>query len=100
MGNNILALDDLLENGREDAILVELQINAVELGKANEICSDQNTEVFPFGLTLLTVARVTLVLKAHPELIHFDEIGELEGDGILQISSWPAMVTVKSNIKV
>ena len=27
LGNNILALDDLLENGGEDAILVELQIN-------------------------------------------------------------------------
>jgi hypothetical protein len=43
---------------------------------------------------------VTLVLKAHPELIHFDEIGKLEGDGILQVSGWPAMVTVRSNIKV
>ena len=27
LGNNILALDDLLENGGKDAILVELQIN-------------------------------------------------------------------------
>jgi hypothetical protein len=100
LGNNILALDDLLENGGEDGILVEVQINAVELRKANEICADQDTKVFPFGLTLLAVARVTLVLKAHPELIHFDEIGELEGDGILQISRRPAMVTVKSIIKV
>jgi hypothetical protein len=100
LGNDILALDDLLENGREDVILVKLQINAVELREANEICADQNTKVFPFSLTLLAVARVTLVLKAHPELIHFDEIGELEGDGILQISSWPAMVTVRSNIQV
>ena len=100
LGNNILALDDLLENGGEDVILVELQINAVELRKANEICADQNTKVFPFGLALLAVARVALVLKAHPKLIHFDEIGELEGDGILQISSRPAMVQVRSNINV
>ena len=27
LGNNILALDDLLKNGGKDAILVELQIN-------------------------------------------------------------------------
>jgi hypothetical protein len=100
LGNNILALDDLLENGREDGILVELQIDAVKLREANEICADQNTKIFTFGLALLAVARVTLVLKAHPELIHFDEISELEGDGILQISRRPAMVTVRSYIKV
>jgi hypothetical protein len=100
LGNNILALDDLLENSGEDVILVELQINAVELRKANEICADQNTKIFPFGLTLLAVARVTLVLKAHPKLIHFDKICELKGDRILQISSRSAMVTVRSNIKV
>jgi hypothetical protein len=82
LGNNILALDDLLENGGEDVILVELQINAVELREANEICADQDTKIFPFGLTLLAVARVTLMLKAYPELIHFDEIGELKGDRI------------------
>jgi len=100
LGNNILTLNDLLKNGGEDAILVELQINAVKLREANEICADQNAKIFPFGLTLLAVARVTLVLKAHPELIHFDEISELEADGILQITSWSAMVTVRSNIKV
>jgi len=57
LGNNILALDDLLENGGEDGISVELQIDAVELREANEICADQNTKVFPFRLTLLAVAR-------------------------------------------
>ncbi len=100
LGNNILALDHLLENGGKDGISVELQINAVELREANEIGADQNAKVFPFGLTLLAVARVTLVLKAHPELIHFDEISELEGDRVLQITSWSEMVTVRSNIKV
>jgi hypothetical protein len=100
LGNNILALDDLLENGGEDGISVELQIDAVELREANEICANQNTKVFPFRLTLLAVARVTLVLKAHPELIHFDEVGELESDGIFQISRWPAIqsgATSRSN---
>jgi hypothetical protein len=40
LGNDILALDNLFKNGREDAILVELQINAVKLREANEICAD------------------------------------------------------------
>jgi hypothetical protein len=99
LGNNILALYHLLENGGKDAISVELQINAVELREANEIGADQNAKVFPFGLTLLAVARVTLVLKANPELIHFDEISEFEGGRILQITSWSEMVTVRNNIK-
>jgi len=30
---------------------------------------------------------MTLVLKANPELVHFDEVGEHEVDRILQISS-------------
>jgi hypothetical protein len=93
-------LDHLLKNGGEDGILVELQINAVKLRKANEICADQNAKVFTFGLALLAVARVTLMLKAHPKLIHFNEISELEADGILQITSWPAMETVRSKDKV
>ena len=100
LGDNILALDHLLKNSGEDVILVKLQINAVELRKANEVCADQNAKVFTLGLALLAVARVTLVLKAHPELIHFNEISELEADGILQITSWPVMGTVKSEVKV
>ena len=100
LGDNILALDNLLKNGGEDGILVELQINAVELREADEICADQNAKVFAFGLTLLAVTRVALVLKAHPELVHFDEICELEADGILQITSWPAMETVSNKFKV
>jgi len=79
-------LDNLFKNGRKNAILVELQINAVELREADEIGADQYAKVFTFGLTLLAVARVTLVLKAHPELVHFNEIGENKGYGILEIS--------------
>jgi hypothetical protein len=43
---------------------------------------------------------VTLVLKAHPELIHFDEICELEADGILQITRWPVMGMVRGKVKI
>lgn len=93
-------MDNLFKNGRKNAILVELQINAVELREADEIGADQYAKVFTFGLTLLAVARMTLVLKAHPELIHFDEIRELEGSGILQITRWPVMGSVRSKVKV
>lgn len=80
LGDNILTLDNLLKNCGEYVILIELQVNAFELGKANEICADQDTKILALGLTLLAVARVTLVLKAHPELVHFNEIGKLEAN--------------------
>jgi hypothetical protein len=31
LSNNVLALDNLLKNGREDAILIEVQVDTVEL---------------------------------------------------------------------
>jgi hypothetical protein len=80
LGNHILTLNNLLKNGGKDGILVEFQIDTIQLREPNEVCADQNAKVFALSLALLAIARVSLVLKSHPELVHFDEIGELKTD--------------------
>jgi hypothetical protein len=80
LSNHILTLNNLLKNGGKDAILVELQIDTIQLREPNEVCADQNAKVFALSLALFAVARVSLVLKSHPELVHFDEIGKLKTD--------------------
>jgi hypothetical protein len=80
LGNRILTLNNLLKNGGKDVILVELQVDTIQLRESNKVCADQNTKVFALSLALLAIARVSLVLKSHPELVHFDKIGELKTD--------------------
>lgn len=89
LGNNVLAIDDLFQNAREDRLLIHGQIDTFELAEANEIGAHENTKLAPLHLALFAITRVPLVLQSYPELVHFDKVGKNECDGILQIPRWP-----------
>lgn len=98
MCNDVLAVDDLLQYRGQNVPLVHIQVDAIELGEADEIGADEDTQVATFHFALLSVTRVTLVLKAHPEFVHFDKVGEDEGNGVLEVSlgtlgGWVSMGT-------
>ena len=84
--NDVLAADDLLEDAGEDDALVHVEVDAVELAEAHEVGPDEDAQLAPFHLALLAVAGVALMLQAHPELVHLDEVGEDEGDGVLEVA--------------
>ena len=54
--NDVLAADDLLQDAWEDIRLVHVEIHAVQLAQADEICADEDTEVFAFQFAFLAVA--------------------------------------------
>lgn len=66
--------------------LVDAQVDAVQLTETNEVGTDKNPEFLALHLTLLTLARVTLVLKANPQLVHLDKVGEDELDRVCNVS--------------
>jgi hypothetical protein len=65
----------LFQDSGEDAVLVHLEVYAVELGEPDEIGADEDTEVAALHLAFFAVAGVTLVLQTYPEFVHFDEVG-------------------------
>lgn len=83
--DDVLAIDDLLQDGGENELLIHIQIHAIELGKTDEVRANEYSQIAPLHFALLTIPRVTLVLKTDPELIHLDEIGEDERNGILEV---------------
>lgn len=72
--NNVLAIDDLLQDAWENCTLVHVEVDTIKLAKPNKICSDQDTQFAALQFTFLAVSRVSLVLQANPELVHFDKI--------------------------
>ena len=86
LGNDVLAVDDLLQYRGEYARLVHVQIDAIELGETDEIGADEYTQFATFHFALLAVARVTLMLETHPELVHLDKVGEDERNRVLEVS--------------
>lgn len=89
MRNHVLAVDDLLEHAREDGLLVHVEVDAVQLAQADEVGPDKNPELFALELALFALARVALVLQAHPKLVHLNEVGEHERDRVLQVAAGP-----------
>jgi len=86
LGNDVLAVDDLLQYRGEYIRLVHIQVDPIELGEADEIGADEYTQVATFHFAFLPVARVTLVLETHPEFVHLDKVGEDEGNRVLEVS--------------
>ena len=85
LGNDVFAAHDLLQDAWQYVRLVHLQVDAFELAEPDEVRADENPQVLPLDLALLPVARMALVLQAHPELVHLDEVGKDERDGVLQV---------------
>jgi hypothetical protein len=76
LGNNVFAVDDLLQNTGENGALVHVQIDTVKLAEPDEICADQDAQLAALQFAFFAVSRVPLVLEADPELVHFNEICE------------------------
>lgn len=87
--NDVLAVDDLLEDGGQDHVLVHVDLDALELREADEVRTDKDAEVAALHLALLALARVALVLQPHPELVHLDEVGKHKADRVLEVAAWP-----------
>ena len=66
--------------------MVDSQVNAVQLTETNKVGTDKNSEFFALHLTLFALARVALVLKANPQLVHLDKVGEDELDRVCNVS--------------
>ncbi|KAI5117715.1 hypothetical protein M0805_006519 [Coniferiporia weirii] len=84
--DDVLAVDDLLEDAWEGRALVHPKVDAVERAEPDEVGTDEDTQFASLHLALLAVTRVSLVLQPHPELVHLNEVGELECDRALQVS--------------
>jgi hypothetical protein len=65
----------LFQDSREDAVLVHLEVYAVELGEPDEVGADEDTKVAALHLAFFAVAGMALVLEAYPEFVHFNEVG-------------------------
>lgn len=79
LSNHVFTVDDLLKNGGEDAALVHVEVDAVELGEADEVRTDEDSEVAALHFALVAVAGVALVLETDPEFVHLDKVCEDKG---------------------
>lgn len=89
--DHVLTAHDLLEHGGQNDALVHVDVDALELRQADEICTDKNSQVPSLGFTLLAFSRVALVLQPDPELVHLDEVGQDETDRVLQVTGRPGV---------
>jgi len=55
-------------------LLVLVNVNRLQLTESNQVCADKNTQFTAFLFTLLAVAGMSLVLHAHPELVHLSKV--------------------------
>jgi len=94
LGDNVLAIDNLFQNRREDGMAVHVQVDAFELGKTDKIRSDENTEISTLHLAAVAFTGMALMLQSDPELVHLDKIGENESDGVLQITIRTVMISL------
>ena len=61
-------------------LLVEFEIDTIQLTEADEIGPNENLEFLAFHFPLFPFPRVTLVLKANPELVHFGKVVNDKGN--------------------
>ena len=62
---------------------VVVEVDALELAEAHEVGAHQDAQLAPLLLALHLVARVALVLHAHPQLVHLGEVQVDEVDRVL-----------------
>jgi len=58
----------------ERYLLVLVDVDRLELTESNEVCADENTQLTALLFTFLTVASVSLMLHAHPQLVHLSKV--------------------------
>ena len=85
----ILAIYNLLQDARHDALRVHIQVKSIELAEPNKVCPYQNTKLPSFQFPFLSFPRVALVLQPYPKFVHFDEVSYHKIDRVSKIPSWP-----------
>ena len=89
--NGILAVDDLLEDGWENHLLVQLERHAIELTEPHEVRADENAQLATLRLALLALARVAEMLLPDPQPVHLDKVREHEADAVGQVAGRPGL---------
>lgn len=98
LGDDIFAVDNLFQDARQDRAAVHVQTDTLQLAEPDKIRAYEDTQFLAFHLALFAIARMALVLQAHPELVHLDKVGQDEADAVLQISSRPAIAVPSGGI--
>ncbi len=81
-------------------LLVDGHVDAVELRKASEILSDEQTQLAPLLLPPRLVPHGALVLHPHPQLVHLGEVLKDERDRIVHVAASPTHIETEGKGKV
>ena len=63
-------------------LLEGVDVDGLELTESDEVSANEDAELPPLLLPLLPVTRVTLVLHAHPQLVHLGKVQVDEVDRV------------------
>lgn len=91
--DDVLAVDDLFEDAREDDAAVHLEVDAVELTQADEVGPDEDAELAALEFAAVAVAAQAGVLQADPELVHLDKVGQDEADRVVEVAARAGVVS-------
>merc|ERR1712142_92617 len=80
--DRVSTVDDLFENARQYVLLVDLSIDGIQFRETDEIGADEKPKFPTLLLSTVAIARMPLMLHAHPQLVHLGEVGQDELDGI------------------
>jgi len=84
-----LLIKVILRNARcnnMDYLLVFVKVDRLELRKSYQVGAYKNTQLLPFAFPPFLITWVSLVLHAHPQLVHLREVHQDKVDGISNLS--------------
>ena len=81
-------------------LLVFVHVDALELAEPHEVGADEDAQLAALLLSALSVARMALVLHAHPQFVHLREVEQNEVDGVVHSARLALSRTIfKINMK-
>ena len=89
--NKATAVSPMKETTRH--LLVLVNVDRLELTKSDEVGADEDTQLTAFLFTFLAVTSVTLMLHAHPQLVHLGKVELDEVNGVFDASNVCVTVT-------
>ena len=75
---------------RVEDLLVVVQVD--QLAEPDQVAAHEELQFLALLGPLLALPGMTLVLQAHPQLVHLDKVGQDEADGVLEITLGPLAV--------
>lgn len=85
--DGVAAADDLLEDARQDDLLVDLEVHRLQLGQTDKVGADEDLQLLALLLAARLLAGMSLVLHPHPQLVHLREVREDEVDGVVNVAA-------------